>query len=91
MVSGADAIRLWDLPEAPVPAPTWFIQFAEAVSGLRRGLCGDLELAARREFQEILAQSTDPSADAFYLRLARWFIADPQERAASPFVDQAKK
>jgi hypothetical protein len=65
--------------------PTWFPGFVEAVGGIRLSQRGNVELVSRYELEEITEKLAADGADNFYTRLARWFLADPKHRAASPF------
>ena len=33
----------WNLPEAPVPVPEWFLRFAEELAGIRLGELGSVD------------------------------------------------
>ena len=76
--------RVWDVPVPPVPAPPWFLDWAEARIGRRfdpRSAAGAVPLAELRRQQDLAAARTD--AD-FYTRLAHWAQADPSTRTLSP-------
>jgi WD40 repeat protein len=87
IVSGAyinGIVRVWDTPPAPTPVPPWFLSLAEAVAGTRLSTRGSTELVSRRG--EDVAQRLQPAERGdFYERLSQWFLADPSQRAASPF------
>jgi hypothetical protein len=76
---------VWDVPEAPTPVPAWFPAFAEAVAGLRLSERGNVELVPRHEIETIAARLTAENSGGFYERLGRWFLADPAQRAGTPF------
>jgi WD40 repeat protein len=85
-VGGRDSIvRLWHVPDSPTPVPEWFLTFAETVAGIRLGARGQTELIPAAEFDAAVQDLKAKSKDDFYARLARWFLADPAERAANPF------
>jgi hypothetical protein len=76
---------MWEQPPVPVPVPTWFPAFAEAVAGMRVTDRGNVELVARHELHDFAGRFSSGDRAEFYERLARWFFADPSQRMASPF------
>jgi len=87
IATGADSgvMRVWDVPAPPIPVPTWFPAFAEAVAGTRLSALGNVELLSREELETARQQLAQMHADDFYARLARWLLADPAQRPARPF------
>ncbi|MFN0130176.1 MAG: WD40 repeat domain-containing serine/threonine protein kinase [Verrucomicrobiales bacterium] len=77
--------RLWDTPPPPTPAPLWFIEFAEAVAGMRLSERGNVELLSRGSLEAAASRFARESEDDFYARLGRWFLAAPAHRSASPY------
>ncbi len=76
--------RVWEVPVPPVPAPAWFLDWAEAHIGRRfdpKRTAGAVPLAEVRRQQDLAAARTE--AD-FYTRLAHWAQADPSTRTLSP-------
>jgi hypothetical protein len=82
---GRGAVRVLDIPTVPTPVPPWFLELAEAVAGTRLGARGNVELVSRRELEEVAQRLAQTSGGSFYERLGRWFLADPAQRATSPF------
>jgi hypothetical protein len=83
LATGAEKgdVRLWPLPHVPTPVPEAFLDFAEAVAGIRLSPRGTTELVPRFDFKTRPAQFFDPSANHFFARLAQWFVAPPDQRS----------
>ena len=77
--------RVWELPPVPTPVPAWFPPFAEAVAGTRLSARGNVELVSRLELEEFIQHLAREKTNAYYERLARWFLADPAQRPVAPF------
>ena len=77
--------RLWDVPVVPTPVPEWFVGFAEVIAGMRLSPRGNVEIVHRAEFDRLGDQFAAKDEQGFYERLARWFLADPEQRPRSPF------
>lgn len=85
-VGGKDSVvRLWHVPENPVPVPEWFLTFAETIAGIRLGERGQLEFVPEKEFDAAIEALRSKDRNEFYARVAQWFIADPMDRERSPF------
>ena len=82
---GEGGVRVWETPTVPSPVPDWFLAFAESVAGTRWSARGNIELVPRRELQELAIQIAGDDADSFYHGVAKWFLADPEQRAPSPY------
>ena len=61
------------------------VRLAAATNVLRLSERGNVELVARQEIQSIADTLNNENTTDFYERLARWFLADPNRRANSPF------
>jgi WD40 repeat protein len=70
-------LRVWSLPRAPVPVPGWFLEFAEAVAGIRLTEQGATELVPAGRHQELAKQIPSGTTGNDYEQLARRFLADP--------------
>ncbi len=83
------SIELWDVPIAPSPAPAWLPDLAEAVAGrTANGADPDRPAADRLGLILELRQSLATANDAdFYNRWGKWFLADRNSRAISPFCE----
>jgi WD40 repeat protein len=80
-VGGTDCIvRLWRFPEGPTPIPEWFLTFAETVAGVRLGARGQIEFVPPTQFEAAAHELKSKDKNDFYVRLARWFLADPANR-----------
>jgi WD40 repeat protein len=83
---GKDAIvRLWQIPAIRIPVPEWFLTFAETVAGIRLDARGHVECVAQLEFEAALRDLQSKDKNEFYVRLARWLLADPKDRETTPF------
>lgn len=87
IATGADGgfARVWALPLAQAPVPGWFLDFAEAVAGMRLNPLGTVELLSRAELDSVVSQIGERNSADFYVRVVRWFLADPAHRSPSPF------
>src|SRR5687768_10896753 len=82
---GNDAtVRLWPIPTSPAPVPGWFLTFVESIAGIRLGARGQTEYVGT-EFDAAVLDLKSRAADDYYARLARWLIAHPIDRGATPF------
>ncbi len=77
--------RVWEAPPVPESVPGWFPAFAEAVAGIRWTGRGHVERVPRLEGDDLFRTLETREPVEFYARLARWFLAHPEQRAASPF------
>jgi dipeptidyl aminopeptidase/acylaminoacyl peptidase len=76
--------RVWDMPSAPLPAPKWLLELAEAVGGERINERGVAEPVPVGELLRLKRQVADSPATDYYARWAQWFFADRATRAISP-------
>jgi WD40 repeat protein len=76
--------RVWDVPTAPVPAPAWLADFAEAVGGLRVDAEQNLVFTGRNALQQF--EAPPATAADFYAQFLRWFLSDRGSRPASPLA-----
>src|SRR6185503_1852066 len=85
-VGGKDLIvRVWHVPEIPMPVPEWFLTFAQSLAGIRLGDRGQVEFVPESEFEAILNDPRAKDKNDFYGRIAQWFLADPKNREPAPF------
>jgi hypothetical protein len=80
--SSDGAARVWDVPRAPVPAPAWLPDLAEALGSLRLDAQRNFVFAGRTALQELKEQN--PTGDIFYTRFLDWFFADRGRRKPAP-------
>jgi len=85
LVTSFGETLIWEVPDPPMPVPSWLPELAEAI--------GKKRLNSLRAFDPVSDNDTlnlqrkieqDHSAD-FYIRWAKWFLAEPSQRTASPF------
>jgi WD40 repeat protein/serine/threonine protein kinase len=80
--------RLWDLAPSGKGCPAWFLELAQAVSGLVISPHGVFEVVgidraeAINQVRQALAREP---ADDDWAVWGRWFLADPATRTISPF------
>jgi eukaryotic-like serine/threonine-protein kinase len=76
-------LRIWDLPEAPMPVPEWFLKFAEAVAGIRLGTFGNAELVSSHELGQLSTEFlASPGKANFYQDIvSRFFRLSPSPAA----------
>jgi len=84
-VGGDRLLRLWDVPSLPMPAPDWLSDLAEAVAGKRFDAQGRSIPVNAGRLVELRRQLGASDATEFYAQWARWFFADRDTRAISPF------
>ena len=78
-------VRVWEVSPAPLPVPTWFLGFSEALAGIRVSSRGNVELVPRQELQRLTELILSENKDGYYERVARWFLVAPEHRPLSPF------
>ncbi|HKS38831.1 MAG TPA: hypothetical protein VJW76_16675 [Verrucomicrobiae bacterium] len=84
-----ETVRIWPVVRAPLPAPAWLPELAEAAAGLRLDANDVSEVTPVEEFYQ-LRQSLSSSADSdYYDRWARWFFADSEHRSVTSFLELA--
>ena len=78
MGSKEGTLQIWDIPEAPIPVPEWFPEFAEALAGIRLGARGSVELVAHEELSRFAGQIASGERN-FYERLAQRLLTPTAE------------
>ena len=78
-------VRLWDVPPATAEIPEWLPDWAEAVVGVRLKREGSTEPLTWQEARDRIARAKAEAGDDYYGRILRWFYADPQPGAITPF------
>ena len=73
-------LKVWNLPEAPLPVPEWFPGFAEALAGIRLGAAGNVELVTGDELTKLSREISARESKDFYERLAQRLAASPGPR-----------
>jgi WD40 repeat protein/predicted Ser/Thr protein kinase len=78
MVSAAESgtVRLSPVAVAPIPAPAWLPELADAITGWRLGNDGTIELVSPDRWQALSSQLTAQLGSDFYTRWARWFFVE---------------
>ena len=77
-------MRVRDVPPAPAPMPSWFVEFAKVVAGIRLGERGSVEVVSPQERDRVLETSASREPGGVYERVARRFLADPARRPVAP-------
>jgi WD40 repeat protein len=88
VVSAADngTVRLWPVLRAPLPAPRWLPELAEALAGRRLRDDGAPEPVPTERWEALEASLSSLEGDDFYARWARWFFAERLKEHPAPFV-----
>jgi WD40 repeat protein len=77
-----DQVRIWPVIRAPLPAPPWLADLAEAVAGVRLDEHNGSQAVPIRQLLELRQKLQTSSAPGYYSGWARWFFADSQERSS---------
>jgi eukaryotic-like serine/threonine-protein kinase len=81
----ADGVRLWEVTEPPLPAPSWFCDFIEAIGGMRLSESRNPEHFSRDSLQEFRRRFAETPETDFYSRWAHWFLWDRMKDPAPEF------
>ncbi len=73
-IGDADALRIWEVTDVPVPVPAWFCDFVEGIAGSRLNERKEKELVPFGTLEQLKRKCADPSQSDFYSRWARWFL-----------------
>jgi WD40 repeat protein len=84
-IASREALHLWDVTVPPVPVPTWFCGFVEAVAGKRLNARRDAEPVSRESLQPFRQRFAERGTD-FYSRWANWFLWERMRDPAPAFV-----
>jgi Flp pilus assembly protein TadD len=82
--SDDNTARIWDVPAAASPVPEWVIELTEE---LANGHVNDhrvLETVPYDRLPALKSQALASTTDDIWTRWAKWFFADPIDRAVSP-------
>ncbi|PWU22029.1 MAG: hypothetical protein C5B50_00285 [Verrucomicrobia bacterium] len=79
-------LRLWPVVRAPLPAPAWLPELAEALAGRRLRDDGSPELLPAERWESLNASLSSQQGDGFYARWARWFSVERLKEHPAPFV-----
>ena len=82
--SGLGGVRVWEIPSARFPVPSWLPELAEAVAGLRVNAQGSIESFPAEQFQALKRQINAIVANDLYGRWAKWLFLDAETRTTSP-------
>ncbi len=78
------AARIWEVPEPPMPAPTWLPVLAEAVAGQRLNDQRIPEPVAAEEISRLKNHLLQSPTTDLWTTCAKWCLADPCTRTRSP-------
>lgn len=84
-VGGDRRLRLWETFVPPLPVPDWLPELAEAVAAKRLDAQGRSIPVNATRVVELRQQLKPGNTTNFYAHWARWFFADRDARAISPF------
>jgi hypothetical protein len=69
-------LRLWPVVLAPLPAPGWLPDLAEALAGHRLRDDGSPDLVPMERWRALNLSLSSLKEDDFYARWARWFLVE---------------
>jgi WD40 repeat protein len=78
-------LRLWPVVLAPLPAPDWLPELAEALAGHRLRDDGSPEPVPAERWQALSPSLSSLKGDDFYARWARWFLVERMQRNPPEF------
>jgi WD40 repeat protein/serine/threonine protein kinase len=86
---GTDATaRLWEMPVFPESdIPTWVLDWAEAVGGIRLKSDGAAEVVSNSERRRIRNEVKARIGDDYFHKIAAWFYKEPRERTIDAFSE----
>jgi hypothetical protein len=79
-------LRLWPVVLAPLPAPPWLAELAEAAAGRRLRDDGAPETVPAERWHVLEASLRSLEGNDFYARWARWFFGERMKDKPSAFV-----
>ncbi len=85
-LSGNGMLRLWPVIRAPLPAPSWLPDVAEALSGHRLREDGASEIVPTERWDALKVSLCSQEGDGFYARWGRWFFVERLKEHPSPFI-----
>ena len=80
------SVRVWPVLLAPLPAPPWLADLAEAVAGHRLRADGLPEPVPPERWQALSATLAALPGEDFYARWARWFFVERRQPRVAEFV-----
>jgi WD40 repeat protein len=84
-IADSDALRLWNVMEAPIPVPSWFPTLVEAVGGKRLNARGEMDSASGELVEVCRRNCSGSAAPDFYGRWACWFLVQRVREAGTSF------
>ncbi len=85
--SGDGTVKIFDFPPVHDEIPEWLPELAELVAKRRINDSGAVEVTDGTGLEELRARIFDAPDENGYTRWAKWFLGNPQERAAASTVD----
>jgi len=79
-------VRVWPVLVAPLPAPAWLPELAEALAGRRLRDDGTLEPVPAERWLALNKSLAASTADDFYARWAKWFLVERMKDKPAAFV-----
>jgi serine/threonine protein kinase/WD40 repeat protein len=84
--TGNGTLRLWSVVRAPMPAPNWLPELAEALAGTRLRDDGAPEPVSAKQWETLEASLSSSEGDDFCARWARWFFVERLKERPALFV-----
>jgi WD40 repeat protein/serine/threonine protein kinase len=75
-LSANGTLCLWPVIRAPMPAPSWLPELAEALAGRRLRTDGAPEIVPPERWESLNDSLSSVKGDDFYARWARWFLVE---------------
>jgi WD40 repeat protein len=85
-LSGSGTLRLWPVMSAPMPAPSWLPDLAEALAGYRLRDDGASEIVPTERWDTLKASLCSQEGDDFYGRWGRWFFVERLKQHPARFM-----
>jgi WD40 repeat protein/serine/threonine protein kinase/tetratricopeptide (TPR) repeat protein len=83
-----ETARIWDVPAAASPVPPWAIDLTEVLANGRINDHRVQETVPYDRLPTLKKQALAETTDDIWTRWAKWFFADPLDRAVSPSSDE---
>jgi serine/threonine protein kinase/WD40 repeat protein len=80
------SVQFWPQMRAPIPAPNWLPELAEALAGSRLRDDGAPEPVSAKRWEALEASLSSIEGEDFYARWARWFFVERLKERPALFI-----